>query len=92
MRAYAMPTFRLSRKWHAIPTATRAITVPRFSASGRAVLRHLRLREQEIIDDILNQFEKYLHFLHISPGVLPWKMEEHDDMINSGDDGAPARP
>ncbi|MDX5334014.1 MAG: choline transporter, partial [Gammaproteobacteria bacterium] len=37
--------------------------------------------EQEVIDDILSQFEKYLHFLHISPGILPWKMEEHDEML-----------
>jgi choline/glycine/proline betaine transport protein len=35
----------------------------------------------QIIDDILNQFEKYLHFLHVSPGVLPWNMEEHDEML-----------
>lgn len=38
---------------------------------------------QEIIDDILSQFGNYLHFLHISPGVLPWKMNEHDDMIDT---------
>ncbi len=37
---------------------------------------------QQIIDDILDQFEKYLHFLHISPGSLPWKMHEHDEMLN----------
>ena len=34
--------------------------------------------EQDIINDILDQFEKYLHFLHHSPGILPWKMEAHD--------------
>ncbi|HBV75837.1 MULTISPECIES: BCCT family transporter [Vibrio] len=34
---------------------------------------------QDIINDILNQFERYLHFVHISPGILPWNMEEHDD-------------
>jgi len=45
---------------------------------------------QEIIDDILNQFGKYLHFLHISPGVLPWKMNEHDDMIDT--DKVPQAP
>lgn len=45
---------------------------------------------QEIIDDILNQFGKYLHFLHISPGVLPWKMDEHDDMIDT--DRVPQAP
>ncbi len=37
--------------------------------------------QQDIISDILDQFEKYLHFLHISPGILPWKMEEHDEML-----------
>jgi choline/glycine/proline betaine transport protein len=41
----------------------------------------------QIIDDILNQFEKHLHFLHISPGILPWNMEEHDEMLQG--DGEP---
>lgn len=37
--------------------------------------------QQDIINDILDQFEKHLHFLHISPNSLPWKMEEHDEML-----------
>ena len=37
--------------------------------------------QADIISDILDQFEKYLHFLHISPGSLPWRMEEHDEML-----------
>lgn len=41
--------------------------------------------ERDIINDILDQFEKYLHFLHISPGSLPWRMEEHDDDLQSED-------
>ena len=44
--------------------------------------------QQDIITDILDQFEKYLHFLHISPGILPWKMEEHDDDLISNDEPA----
>lgn len=52
--------------------------------------------QQDIITDILDQFEKYLHFLHISPGILPWKMEEHDDDLISNDvlaeGDAPATP
>ena len=52
--------------------------------------------QQDIITDILDQFEKYLNFLHISPGILPWKMEEHDDDLISNDvpaEGeAPATP
>src|SRR5690625_4828513 len=40
--------------------------------------------EQDIIADILDQFEKYMHFLHVSPGILPWDMEAHDDdLINN---------
>lgn len=46
--------------------------------------------QQEIISDILDQFEKYLHFLHISPGSLPWKMGEHDEMLSSEPD--PGKP
>lgn len=41
------------------------------------------LEQQDIINDILDQFEKHLHFLHISPAILPWRMEEHDDMLVS---------
>ena len=44
--------------------------------------------EQDIITDILDQFEKYLHFLHISPGILPWNMAEHDDdLVGQGEIG-----
>ncbi|MBA6411639.1 BCCT family transporter [Parahaliea sp. F7430] len=39
--------------------------------------------QQDIITDILDQFEKHLHFLHISPDILPWRMEAHDDLLNS---------
>ncbi|TRO78331.1 BCCT family transporter [Desulfuromonas acetexigens] len=44
----------------------------------------------QIIDDILSQFEKYLHFLHVTPGVLPWNMDEHDEMLQGG--GASSEP
>lgn len=32
-----------------------------------------------VINDIIDQFEKYLHFLHVSPNSLPWRMQEHDE-------------
>ncbi|MGO1463126.1 MAG: BCCT family transporter [Marinobacter sp.] len=38
--------------------------------------------ENDVIKDILDQFEKYLHFLDISPGKLPWDMAEHDEMLS----------
>ena len=34
-----------------------------------------------IINDIIDQFEKYLHFLTLSPDSLPWRMQEHDEDI-----------
>ena len=36
---------------------------------------------ESIINDIIDQFEKYLHFLDESPNSLPWRMQEHDDDI-----------
>ncbi|GGC81686.1 BCCT family transporter [Marinobacter halophilus] len=47
--------------------------------------------ENDIIKDILDQFENYLHFLDISPGKLPWDMAEHDDMIGAPDDPEPGK-
>ena len=40
---------------------------------------------QEMIRDILDQFEKYLRFLDVAPGNLPWKMAEHDEMLDQSD-------
>ncbi len=42
--------------------------------------------QQELISDILDHFERYLSFLQISPGVLPWKMAEHDEMLHEKPD------
>ena len=48
--------------------------------------------QADIISDILDQFEKYLHFLHISPGSLPWKMAEHDEMLTDDPESPKANP
>lgn len=53
-----------------------------FLRRGGAAYDIVNCSQQEVIDDILNQFEKYLYFLHISPGTLPWKMQQHDDMLD----------
>jgi choline/glycine/proline betaine transport protein len=36
----------------------------------------------ELIGDILQQFDNYLHFRHISPGNLPWDMAEQDSPVS----------
>ena len=46
--------------------------------------------QQELISDILDHFERYLSFLQISPGVLPWNMAEHDEMLQEKPDAQAA--
>ena len=38
-------------------------------------------QSESVINDIIDQFEKYLHFLNVSPDSLPWRMQEHDEDI-----------
>ena len=38
-------------------------------------------KSESVINDIIDQFEKYLHFLNVSPDSLPWRMQAHDDAI-----------
>ena len=45
--------------------------------------------QQDIITDILDQLEKHLHFLHISPASLPWNMAEHDAMLHPSPEPSP---
>lgn len=37
----------------------------------------------DLINDVLNQFENYLHFRHNSPASLPWDMAEHDEDLKN---------
>ena len=38
-------------------------------------------QSESVINDIIDQFEKYLHFLNVSPDSLPWRMQVHDEGI-----------
>lgn len=82
MRGYAMPTFAYPQMANKEDGDKRYYRAEIFMRRGGAAYDIFNSDHQEVIDDILNQFEKYLHFIHISPGILPWKMQEHDDMIN----------
>lgn len=35
--------------------------------------------KDQLISDMLDQFEKYMHFLHTTPAVLPWKVVDDDE-------------
>lgn len=82
MRGYAMPTFAYPQMASNEDGDKRYYRAEVFMRRGGASYDVFNYDQQEVIDDILNQFEKYLHFIHISPGILPWKMHEHDDMLN----------
>lgn len=40
--------------------------------------------QQEVIRDLLDQFENYLNFLHVTPGHLPWAAAEQPGEAPSG--------
>jgi choline/glycine/proline betaine transport protein len=82
MREYARPSF-------AFPQMSRPNGAEEFYYRAEVFLRRggqtydvYGYDQQELIGDILDHFEKYLHFLHISPGSLPWNMAEHDEMLH----------
>ncbi|UEG61698.1 BCCT family transporter [Stutzerimonas chloritidismutans] len=76
---YAMPAFALTEGPQADEQYYRAEVFLRRGGQHYDVYGY---DQADIISDILDQFEKYLHFLHISPGSLPWKMAEHDEMLS----------
>ncbi|MCQ4263947.1 choline transporter [Stutzerimonas stutzeri] len=75
---YAMPAFALTESPEADEQYYRAEVFLRRGGQHYDIYGY---DQADIISDILDQFEKYLHFLHISPGSLPWKMAEHDEML-----------
>ena len=76
---YAMPAFALSEGPEADEQYYRAEVFLRRGGQHYDIYGY---DQADIISDILDQFEKYLHFLHISPGSLPWNMAEHDEMLS----------
>ncbi|WP_434457483.1 BCCT family transporter [Stutzerimonas urumqiensis] len=86
---------------HSMPTFAQASTLEREEEYFRAEVFLRRggqsydiygYDQQDIIGDILDQFEKHLNFLHISPGSLPWRMEAHDDRLIDEAPGPAERP
>ncbi|UAW97897.1 BCCT family transporter [Halopseudomonas nanhaiensis] len=82
MREYARPSFAFPQ---IDPTDDQEASYYRaevFLRRGGQTYDIYGYDQQEIISDVLDHFERYLHFLHISPGSLPWNMAEHDEMLH----------
>lgn len=89
LRGYAMPDFAFPETGRDLDGDDHYYRAEVFLRRGGQSYDVYGYDQQDIISDILDQFEKYLHFLHISPGILPWKMEEHDDDLKH-DEAKPA--
>lgn len=86
MVGYAMPAFALAEEPETDEQYYRAEVFLRRGGQQYDIFGY---DQADIISDILDQFEKYMHFLHISPGSLPWKMDEHDEMLSGDADQPP---
>src|SRR5690606_10163690 len=82
LRRYSRPSFAYPEMARDVDGDDQYFRAEVFLRNGGLGYDMFGFSAQEIIDDILSQFAKYLHFLHISPGVLPWKMSMHDEMIS----------
>ncbi|MGM0624150.1 MAG: choline transporter, partial [Campylobacterota bacterium] len=83
LRGYAKPTFAYPEQSRDVDGDEQYYNAEVFLKRGGQHYDLYGYDKSAIINDILDQFEKYLRFVHDSPGVLPWKMDEHDDMINT---------
>ncbi|RII84047.1 BCCT family transporter [Neopusillimonas maritima] len=79
LRAYAMPDFAYPEMSRDVDGDKHYYRAEVFLRRGGQAYDVYGYDSQDIISDILDQFEKYMHFLHVSPGILPWKMEEPEE-------------
>ncbi len=93
IRAYARPDFAVAKK--AKKETDEYYRAEVFLRQGGQSYDIYGFEKADIINDVLNQFENYLHFIHHSPGSLPWDLAQHDDDLSekpkTDDDGEPAK-
>jgi choline/glycine/proline betaine transport protein len=87
LRGYALPDFAYPEVERDLDGDVQYYRAEVFLRRGGRAYDIFGYAQQDIINDILDQFEKYLHFLHLSPGILPWKMEKHDTSLIQPDEG-----
>lgn len=79
LRGYQRPDFAMVNSKHGDKQYYRAEVFLRQGGQAYDVYGY---EPGDIINDVINQFENYLQFMHISPGSLPWDLEKHDDDLN----------
>lgn len=79
LRAYQRPDFAMVNSKNADKQYYRAEV---FLRQGGQAYDLYGYEPGDIINDVINQFENYLQFMHISPGSLPWDLQKHDEDLN----------
>lgn len=79
LRAYAMPSYVFPMVDTKVSEDKQYYRAEVFLSRGGQSYDVYGYKQQDVINDILNQFEKHLHFLNASPGTLPWNIPEHKD-------------
>ncbi|MEI8596648.1 hypothetical protein [Photobacterium sp. Hal280] len=79
LRGYLLPDFAFPETDHDPEDPEHYYRAEVFLRRGGRAYDVYGYEQQDIISDILDQFENYLHFLHVSPGILPWNMEEEEN-------------
>ncbi|MGM0690495.1 MAG: BCCT family transporter [Pseudomonadota bacterium] len=82
LRGYATPGFAFPEQDRSLDGDSHYYRAEVYLRRGGRSYNIFGYARETIISDILDQFEKYMHFLHTSPAILPWKMEEHDDDLH----------
>ncbi|MGM0480299.1 MAG: BCCT family transporter [Pseudomonadota bacterium] len=79
LRDYLLPEYALANDKHRENYYRAEV----FLRQGGQAYNLFGWEKTDIINDVINQFENYLHFRHTSPGVLPWEMEKHDEDLHN---------
>lgn len=78
LRDYLLPEYALSNDKHRENYYRAEV----FLRQGGQSYNLFGWEQTDIINDVINQFENYLQFRHASPGILPWKVEKHDEDLH----------
>lgn len=89
MQDYAKPTLAFPQIQQAGSGGERYYRAEVFLRRGGRAYDIYGYNTDLIIEDIIDQFERYLHFVRTTPGVLPWHMDAFDDDLNGNADQPP---
>jgi choline/glycine/proline betaine transport protein len=79
LRGYAEPTFAFPEMSRDNDGDSQYYRAEVFLRRGGRAYDVYGYEKEQLISDMLDQFEKYMHFLHTTPAVLPWNTVDDDE-------------